>query len=76
MDIATLSAHICLSENTIEKMVRQGTLPPPKQPGGKRLWKWKDVERYLEGEQDDVSPSPDDVAERIRNATRSAAQGH
>ena len=70
-DLATLSQHICAGESTIENWVKLGQFPPPRKVGGKRLWKWKDVERHLAG--DDVAASPDKLAESITNATRSAA---
>jgi len=69
-DLATLSQHICAGESTIENWVKLGQFPPPRKVGGKRLWKWKDVERHLAG--DDVA-APDKLAESITNATRSAA---
>ncbi len=72
-DITTLSAHTTLAPRTIEMWVESGKLPPPKVKDGKRLWKWKEVERYLDGSAGAVSVSPDMEAEGIRNATRKAA---
>lgn len=46
-DIVTLSEHLCLSMRTIEAWVEQRKLPPPINAGGKRLWRWKDVERAM-----------------------------
>jgi excisionase family DNA binding protein len=71
-DIATLSEHTTLAPRTIEMWVKEGKLPPPRVRGGKRLWKWTDVERYLDGDGDAV-PALDDQLECIRNATRQAA---
>ncbi len=48
-DIATLAHNLCLSERTIDMYVKDGRLPPPKNPGGKRLWKWSEVEAYIDG---------------------------
>ena len=73
MDISTLCAHICVSAPTVDAWVRQGLLPPPRLVGGKRMWKWKDVDRCLEGEPDSVAASPGSDIERVRNATRQAA---
>lgn len=72
-DLATLAAHLCLSERTVEDWVTVGKLPPPKTNTGKRLWKWKEVERYLDGE---TALVPNDVDEltKIREATRHAAK--
>lgn len=71
-DLATLSAHICAAESTIEGWVKMGLFPPPKKVGGKRLWQWKEVERHLAANGEGV-PTLDEVAERIRHATRQAA---
>ena len=75
-DLATLAAHICAGESTIENWVKLGLFPAPKKVGGKRLWRWKDVERHLAAENGMVAASPDQQAEGIRNATRAAASQH
>jgi hypothetical protein len=69
-----LSAHTTLAPRTIEIWTREGKLPPPKVRGGKRLWKWREVEQYLDGTAEGVSSSEDEI-ERIRNATQQAASG-
>lgn len=71
-DCATLCAHLCISERTVDAWVRQGILPPSRMRGGKRMWKWSEVESYMEGRTDIV---PQDLADRIRHATREAANG-
>jgi hypothetical protein len=73
-DLATLAEHICAGESTIENWVRLGIFPQPKKMGGKRLWAWKEVERHLAtvGELSSSS-SPDEEAQRIREATHAAA---
>jgi len=66
MDLATLSQHICVGESTIENWVKLGQFPPPRKIGGKRLWKWEDVERHLAG---DDSRAPRKIAldaDRVR----------
>ena len=69
MDLATLAAHTCLSESTIEAMVRRGALPQPRNPsGGKRLWRWKDIDKALAGETESASAE----VKRITDATRQA----
>jgi hypothetical protein len=70
-DLATLSAHICAAESTIENWVREGKFPPPRKVGGKRLWQWKEVERHL-AKVNEVA-NPDEEAQRIMEATRAAA---
>ena len=59
MDLATLSQHICAGESTIENWVKLGQFPPPRKIGGKRLWKWEDVERHLAGDDSSVAASTD-----------------
>ena len=74
-DMATLCRHICAAESTIENWVRMGLFPAPRMQGGKRLWRWKDVERHLAGESDEGQAAPVDMLERIKNGTRRAAGG-
>lgn len=74
-DLATLSEHVCMAERTIENAVKMGMFPKPKMQGGKRLWRWKDVERHLAADGDAAPTTPAEQAERIRDATRKALQG-
>ena len=74
-DLATLAEHICAGESTIENWVKMGTFPKPKLQGGKRLWRWKDVERHLAADADAAPTAPSDRAQRITDATRKALQG-
>jgi predicted DNA-binding transcriptional regulator AlpA len=71
-DKATLCAHICVSDNTVDAWVAQGVLPPPVKRGGKLMWKWDQVDQWLTNGQ--VGKSPDAEAERIRDATRRALE--
>ena len=71
MDLATLAEHICCGESTIEKWVKEGNFPKPvTPPGGKRLWRWKEVEKHLAGKS---RIEPISEVDRIREATRAAA---
>ena len=73
-DAATLCAHICIGERTLDAWVREGLLPPARLVKGKRMWKWTEVERCLEGDASLAPNSPEQTqAERIRHATRQAA---
>jgi hypothetical protein len=56
----------------VDTWVKQGLLPPPRLIGGKRLWKWKTVESYLEGTHNEAQ-TPERQAEDITNATRAAS---
>lgn len=76
VDAARLCQELCISERTADAWTKQGILPPPRQRGGKRLWKWKEVEGRLDGDANGVSLSPDPTADGIRDATRKAAQDH
>jgi hypothetical protein len=66
---AWLCANLDTSERTIEAWVKEGWLPPPRLIKGKRLWKWADVEAYLEGRAGPSLVSGDEL-ERIRNAAK------
>lgn len=70
-DTPTLAAHLSVHENTIGNWVKQGILPAPKARGGKVLWKWSEVVKYLDNE----TPPPEthDRAQAIKDATRQAA---
>lgn len=71
MDLATLSAHICMGESTIEDHVRRGLFPKhTKMQGGKKLWSWKVVTRHLEGKGIDAPLSPSQELEGITNAVK------
>src|SRR5262249_35905001 len=72
-DLRTLAEHLCLGESTVEAWVKVGKLPPPVVNEGKRLWRWKDVERRLAQLQDDRAQSTD--ASSVREATRAALEG-
>lgn len=74
-DLATLAEHICAAESTIENWVKLGMFPKPRLQGGKRLWRWKDVERHLAADAEQVTTTPSDHAQRITDATRKALQG-
>jgi hypothetical protein len=74
-DLATLAEHICASERAIENWVKMGQFPAPRMQGGKRLWRWKDIERHLAADADAAPTAPADHAERIRDATKKALAG-
>jgi hypothetical protein len=71
VDISKLCEEICACPNTVAAWVEQGILPPARMRGGKRLWKWSEVDAYLTNGA--PSGSLDEIAERIRNGTRRAA---
>lgn len=69
-DISTLTGNLCISERTVSMWVKQGLLPPPVTRGTKRLWKWSQVEKYLDGPE---MAGPEAELEDIRNETRRQA---
>lgn len=69
-DIAHLTENLCISEPTVNAWVKQGILPPPRNKGGKRLWKWAEVEQYLDGSE---GRGLDRELEEIRNETKRQA---
>jgi predicted DNA-binding transcriptional regulator AlpA len=72
-DVSTLSAHLCISESTIDNWVLAGILPPPRKRGGKRMWKWAEVDAMID---QGTSTSSDPEADRIRDATKAALAPH
>lgn len=75
-DLATLAAHLCTGESTIENWVRLGLFPAPRKIGGKRLWQWKEVERHLAATGEPVAASLSQQVEAIRDATKAASSRH
>jgi len=71
-DIATLTANLSISPRTVDVWVKRGLLPPPVTRGTKRLWKWSQVEQYLDGAGN--SGTADELQD-IRNETRRQASG-
>jgi len=69
-DLRTLAVHLCTGESTIENWVRMGQFPEPRKIGGKRLWSWKEVERYMAST--DNAPNQ---GEAIREATKRISCG-
>jgi excisionase family DNA binding protein len=68
MDVVTLAEHLSVSVRTIERMVKARELPAPIERGGKRLWRWKDVDAHLQQAAEDAV---DDAAVvRITQAVR------
>lgn len=71
MDLRRLAEHICASERSIENWVKTGEFPAPRMQGGKRLWRWKDVERHLAADADAAPTTADSIREATRNALQS-----
>lgn len=68
-DAPTLCKHLCISDRTLDAWVRQGILPPARERGGKRMWKWAEVERCMEG---DAGIVPEVSPQEVYHATRKA----
>lgn len=74
VDTARLCFEVCISEATVDAWVRHGILPPPVYRGGKRLWRWRDVDTHLAGTTPTGAPSPHEQVENIRDAARKALE--
>ena len=71
-DLRTLAQHVCMSEHTIENLVKAKLFPAPrKDKCGKRIWVWKEVEQYLSAPDDDAASRTGN----IREATRRLSNG-
>jgi predicted DNA-binding transcriptional regulator AlpA len=75
-DAPTLCRHLCISETTLDTWVRQGILPPARPRGGKRMWKWSEVDQLMAGD-DGIVPGDTGAInlQEVFNATRKAASG-
>jgi predicted DNA-binding transcriptional regulator AlpA len=66
-ELRTLAAHICISESTIERKVREGTFPAPrKNKCGKNLWVRDEVVAWLK------APDDDEAAKEMERITQNA----
>jgi predicted DNA-binding transcriptional regulator AlpA len=75
-DLATLARELCAGESTIEGLVRQGKFPQPYHLGGKRLWKWSEVEATIAASRDDFVKNVPAVTEGgIREAAKRVSRG-
>lgn len=75
-DTVTLAAHLSVSPDTVENWVAAGTLPPPRQRGGKRMWKWAEVDAWMSDGAENSLPNDArgarDAVKREREADRGA----
>lgn len=74
VDKARLCRETCISDRTVDAWVHQGLLPPPRLRGGKLMWRWSEVDQYLDRGGPDVQSSVDSLEERIRRGTREAVR--
>jgi len=70
LDIEAMCWCLCLSEDTIGKLVKEGKLPQPSDRLGKRLWAWPAVNAAIAGDQTPGAESIGDLTGRIRDAAR------
>jgi predicted DNA-binding transcriptional regulator AlpA len=68
-DKATLCEHLCLGDTTVDDWVKRGVLPPPRKRGGKLMWKWMEVDQWLDRGGATAQDSEISAEERIRLAT-------
>lgn len=75
VDADRLCHELCVSIDTIDRMMAIGKFPKPK-PGmpGKRLWKWREVEAAIDGTSK-VAPVSSNLGEEIAEYAKAAAQG-
>ena len=48
VDAATLAYRLSISESTVEKLVRRGTIPKARDVFGLPRWKWSEVESLID----------------------------
>lgn len=66
MDIKRVVFETSYSESTIENLLRLCKFPRPRNKCGKRVWKWIEIEAFMDREDD----APLSEAERICQATK------
>ena len=49
VDKTTLAYRLCVSESSVEKLEREGKLPPRHDVFGFPRWKWEEVEAKIAG---------------------------
>ncbi len=73
-DAATVCQHICVSEGTLDNWIKLKGFPPARLRGGKRMWKWSEVEAWLEGGTGIVPEGHgDDLNRRVFDVSKQAA---
>ena len=43
------AAELCMSDDSFDKYVANGTLPQPKERDGLKRWKWSEIEAAFDG---------------------------
>lgn len=76
VDRRRLMVEACLSDETVDAWVRQGLLPEPKKRGGKLMWRWATVDKWIENGGDPAQTPQDNdrvvaMERAMRNARRS-----
>ena len=68
LTLETLAEMLDVGESTIEGWVARGQFPAPKRvgPNAMRRWSWVEVQRHIEGPEDDAAT---DLIGRIKNGT-------
>lgn len=75
VDMARLCFETCLSDTTVDAWVKLRRLPAPKKRGGKLMWRWREVDDWLENGSPDAQPTQDNdrivaMEEAMRRASR------
>ena len=71
LDIAGLCQYFPISEASVDTYVKKYGFPPARMRGGKRVWKYAEVDAWYAGD-DSIVPADDDVARQVYDATRKA----
>lgn len=75
VDRQRLARELCACETTIDSWVRLRVLPEPKKRGGKLLWRWETVDRWIEqGGDPEHTPQDNDRVVAMEEAMRKASR--
>lgn len=72
VDLHRLAYELSWGESTIEAKVRLGQFPKPRNKGGKRTWKWSEVEKFMDAPDDD---GPGDELAQLRESAKRVSHG-
>lgn len=72
VDKATLCRETCHSDRGIDLWVQQGVIPPGRMRGGKLMWRWSEVDGWLDRGSPEGQSVEDQIRQRARDVRRQA----
>lgn len=70
----TLAKRLNLAVGAVDQLVSRGLLPPPIAVGEAKLWRWEDVDNWLQrGQPERVTPNDDPYLSRVSQSREAAS---